>query len=116
VDAEDEPAYVAAIESTGPRLRSREPGHRYFRPQPGTDRLVQVHVCNAGSAWERAHLLFPAYLRAHPAEAAAYARLKQVLATSFRDDRIGYTQAKGPFIAETLELGARWADEAGWEP
>lgn len=115
-DVDDESAYVVAIESTGPRLRSREPGHRYFRPPPGMDRLVQVHVCAAGSEWERVHLLFPAYLRAHPERAASYARLKQDLAAAFPHDRIGYTEAKGPFIEETLAMAAEWAARTGWRP
>jgi GrpB-like predicted nucleotidyltransferase (UPF0157 family) len=115
-DVEDESAYVAAIESTGMRLRSREPGHRYFRPPPGIDRVVQIHVCAVGSDWERVHILFPAYLRANPARAAAYARLKRDLAAAFPDDRIGYTDAKGPFIEETLVMAATWAARTGWRP
>ena len=80
------------------------------------DRLVQIHVCAVGSEWERVHLLFPAYLRAHPARAAAYATLKRDLASEFRDDRIGYTEAKGPFIEETLAMAASWAARTGWRP
>ena len=103
-DVEDEDSYVPAIESLGLRLRSREPGHRYFRPPPGMSRDVQVHVCQAGGQWERDHLLFRDYLRAHPDRAAAYGALKTDLAARYPEDRIGYNLAKGPFIAETLRL------------
>jgi GrpB-like predicted nucleotidyltransferase (UPF0157 family) len=41
-------------------------------------------------------LLFRDYLRAHPAAAAEYEAKKRTLAVHFRDDRHGYTQAKGP--------------------
>jgi GrpB-like predicted nucleotidyltransferase (UPF0157 family) len=111
---EDEVAYRSAIESIGVGLRMREQGHRYFRPPPPFPRVVQVHVCEAGSSWERDHLLFRDYLRAHPERAVAYAALKHRLAPQFGLDRIGYTLAKEPFIRETLELAERWAAGAGW--
>ncbi len=79
-------------------------------------RVVQVHVCTAGGQWERDHLLFPAYLRAHRARADAYAELKRDLAEQFSDDRIGYAHAKGSFVEETLRLAELWAQETGWLP
>ncbi len=103
-DVQDEGSYVPAIELLGPRLRSREPGHRYLRPPPGMARDVQVHVCQAGGEWERDHLRFRDYLRTHPDRAAAYGALKIDLAARYPQDRIGYAEAKGPFIAETLRL------------
>jgi GrpB-like predicted nucleotidyltransferase (UPF0157 family) len=115
-DVDDEPAYRPGIESLGPKLRSRERGHRYFRPPPGMDRVVQIHVCAAGSEWERAHLLFPAYLRAHPEHANAYADLKRQLASRFPNDRIGYADAKGPFIDEILRNAENWASATDWRP
>jgi GrpB-like predicted nucleotidyltransferase (UPF0157 family) len=115
-DVEDEPAYLAAIESTGVQLRLREQGHRYLRPPPDRPREVHVHVCGAGSAWERDHLLFRDYLQAHPAARLAYAELKQDLAQRYPDDRLAYTDAKSAFILDALDDAAAWATRAGWRP
>jgi GrpB-like predicted nucleotidyltransferase (UPF0157 family) len=115
-DVDDETAYRDAIERQGFALRYREVGHRYFRPPPGLPRLWQVHVCTVGSEWERTHLLFRDYLRAHPDRASSYARLKRRLARRFAIDRIGYTDAKGLFIEKTLGLAEGWADRIGWRP
>ena len=101
-DVEHEATYVAGIESLGLSLRSREPGHRYFRPPAGDPRSVHVHVCDTGSAWERDHLLFRDYLRARGEVRDAYANLKTELAKSYRDDRLAYTEAKTLFILDAL--------------
>jgi GrpB-like predicted nucleotidyltransferase (UPF0157 family) len=113
-DPEDESSYRWSIETLGFGLRWREPGHRYFRPTPGLPRLAQVHVCSAGSSWERDHILFRDYLRAHPQHAAEYAALKMELAARDAADRIAYTDAKGPFIVETLDRAEAWAARIGW--
>lgn len=113
-DVEAEDGYVAGLESLGVSLRMREPGHRYFRPPPGEPRIVQIHVCAAGSDWERAHLLFRDYLRSHPGARDAYRTLKLELADRYRNDRIAYNEAKTGFILDTLELAGRWAAETGW--
>ena len=113
-DIEDEDAYRPALEALGWPMRSREPGHRYFRTPRGVRPRIQIHVCEAGSDWEREHVLFRDYLRAHPEEAAAYGRLKRDLATRYRGDRLAYTEAKTPFIRTALAHADRWAGEAGW--
>ena len=113
-DLEAEAAYVPAIESLGLALRSRDALHRYFRPPPPKNRDVQVHVCARGSAWERDHLLFRDYLRAHEDAATAYGRLKTSLARRHRDDRLAYTDAKTEFILDALEVAATWASRVGW--
>jgi GrpB-like predicted nucleotidyltransferase (UPF0157 family) len=56
-DLEDERAYVDRIERSGVQLRSRDSDHRYFRPPPGRPHDCHVHVCHAGGAWERDHLV-----------------------------------------------------------
>lgn len=111
-DVEDEGAYKNAIESQGLGLRWIEPAHRYFRPPPRVPRLFHVHVCSAGSDWERAHLLFRDYLRAHPKVAAEYEHLKRRLATEHRDERIAYTDAKGPFVEDVLRRAGEWELQA----
>lgn len=108
-DVEDEAAYKPPIEAQGFELRWTEPGHRYFRPPPGLPRLWQVHVCSVGSEWQRVHLLFRDYLRAHADVAAQYETLKRRVAADNRDDRIAYTDAKGPFIDDVVRRAEEWA-------
>ena len=115
-DVEDTDAYRAQIEERGFALRYIEPGHRYFRPPPGTPRDFQVHVCQSGSDWERDHLLFRDFLRAHPGEAAEYGRMKMRIADRRRNERITYNDEKQPFILAVLEAAETWARETGWRP
>lgn len=115
-DVDDEPAFTPAIESLGWQLRMREPGHRFFRRPAGQPRDVHVHVYTAGGGWERSHLPFRDYLRAHPERAQAYDGLKRGLAARYRDDRWAYTEGKTPFMEETTLLAEAWAIEAGWSP
>lgn len=115
-DVDDEAAYNQSIEAQGFELRWIEPGHRYFRPPHGLPRLWQVHVCSAGSDWERVHLLFRDFLRAHPEAATEYEALKRKLAADHRDDRIAYTDAKGPFIEGVAGGAEKWAKAVGWSP
>jgi GrpB-like predicted nucleotidyltransferase (UPF0157 family) len=113
-DVEDEISYVPAIEELGVSLRFREPEHRYFRPAGDQPRTVQIHVCTAGGAWEREHLLFRDYLRADPQARAAYARLKHDLGKRYRDDRLAYNEGKTGFVLDTLEHARTWAERTGW--
>lgn len=113
-DVDNEEAFVPAVESLDMPLRGREPGHRYFRPPAGEPRLAQIHVCDAGSAWESDHLLFRDYLREHSAGRDAYAALKEELANRYPDDRLAYNEAKTGFILDTLEDARLWADAVGW--
>lgn len=113
-DLDDEAAYVPRIEPLGFGLRYRAPYWRYFRPPPGMPRVYQVHVWAAGSAWERDHLLFRDYLRAHPRRGEEYAGLKRELAVRHREDRIAYNDAKTDFIRETLRRAEAWARSTGW--
>jgi GrpB-like predicted nucleotidyltransferase (UPF0157 family) len=112
-DPEGEQRYVPTLEACGLTLRLREPGHRYFRPPADRPRDVHVHVCEAGSAWERGHLLFRDYLRAHPAARDAYAELKRELAQRYPNDRLAYTDAKSAFIIDALDAARDWAVRTG---
>lgn len=112
-DVEDEDAYRPAIEALGAPMRLREPEHRYF-PTADSPRTAQVHVCNAGGAWEREHLLFRDYLRGQPQARAAYARLKRELAARYPDDRLAYNEGKTGFILDTLDAAREWAERTGW--
>ena len=114
VDLEDEAVYRPGIEALGIPLRSRDSMHRYFRPPPGKPRVVQIHVCSVGSAWERDHLLFRDYLRTHPDARDDYGALKMALAVEYRDDRPAYTDAKTEFIIGALDQARTWAGRTGW--
>ena len=57
-----------------------------------------MHVCEAGSDWERRHLAFRDVLRADPAVAQEYAALKRDLAMRHGNDVESYADAKTGFI------------------
>jgi GrpB-like predicted nucleotidyltransferase (UPF0157 family) len=116
LDIEKERHYRPQIEGAGFPLRSREPGHRYFRTVKGAARRVHIHVCEAGSEWERDHLLFRDYLRAHPDEGRRYAALKERLARIYANDRLAYTEGKTPFIRDVIAAAEDWAARTGWVP
>lgn len=115
-DVEAEDAYCEAIEELGFELRWTEPGHRYFRPPPGLPRLHQIHVCSYGSPWERVHVLFRDYLRAHPDVAARYVAMKRDVAAQHPGDRVAYNDAKAPFIDATIRDAEKWAATTAWSP
>jgi GrpB-like predicted nucleotidyltransferase (UPF0157 family) len=77
---------------------------------------VHIHVCNAGSAWERRHILFVAYLRQDATARDEYLRAKELAAARWADDRIAYTEAKDEVIASILERAQAWAARTGWSP
>ncbi|MFI5659864.1 GrpB family protein [Streptomyces sp. NPDC051684] len=112
-DADDEDAYLVALGSAGYVLRVRQTGHRMVRTP---DLGVQVHICTAGSEWERRHLLFRDWLRKDTADRAAYGRHKQRLAEQDWPDMNAYAAAKGPLIAEIGERAEAWARATGWTP
>lgn len=110
----DERLYVNRLERAGVQLRSRDEFHRYFRPPPGKPRDVHVHVCEAGSPWEREHLLFRDYLRKDPDARNAYGETKRVAAGVWADDGWGYTDAKAQIVLDILAEAKRWARSTGW--
>ncbi len=113
-DVADESDYVPAIELAGVAFRSRDDRHCYFRPAGDLPRDIQVHVCAAGSAWERQHLLFRDYLRSVVVARDAYARLKRGLSERHRQDRIAYNEAKTDFILEAMADAEAWATRTRW--
>jgi len=110
-------AYRDPLERLGFVYRSGNPDltKRYFREAPGT-RRTHLHVRRAGSWSEQFSLLFRDYLRTQEADAREYAALKYRLAAQFGDDRVGYTEAKGPFIWEIMRKADGWAQQIGWAP
>jgi GrpB-like predicted nucleotidyltransferase (UPF0157 family) len=107
-DIGQESSYVPPLTTLDLQLRSRDDLHRYFRPVVGRPRDVHVHVCPLRSEWERDHLLFRDYLRAHPDARDAYAATKRAAALTWFDDRVGYTDAKSEIILDILDAARQW--------
>jgi GrpB-like predicted nucleotidyltransferase (UPF0157 family) len=116
-DFEPLEAFKQPLEWLGYVYRADNPERtkRYFREPPGR-RRTHVHVRRAGSFSEQWALLFRDYLRAHPETVAEYEAVKRRLARRFRDDRHGYTNAKGPFLWEVIRRADDWAQAQGWLP
>jgi GrpB-like predicted nucleotidyltransferase (UPF0157 family) len=110
-DVEDDELYLRPLAACGYELRVREPDHRMVRT-PALD--VQVHICQAGSQWERRHLLFRDWLIADDSDRAAYAALKTQLAGQTWNDMNEYADAKGPLIAGIMARAEAWAASSGW--
>ena len=110
-------AFRMPLERLGYVYRADNPERtkRYFREPPGR-RRTHVHVRRAGSFSEQWALLFRDYLRVRREVAAEYAALKRRLAAQFRDDRRGYTRAKGPFLWAIIRRADEWAQAQGWQP
>ena len=109
-----EPRYIPQLEAIGLVLRSRDELHRFLRPSAGQPREVHVHVCAAGGQWERDHLLFRDYLRAHPGACFRYAEVKRASVRRWADDGWAYTDAKTGIILDILEQAENWATATGW--
>jgi putative glutamine amidotransferase len=95
-------AYVEAFERLGYRhaIDPWRDDHEYFSCDLDGSRKFHIHVCPAGSDWERRHLVFRDWLRAHPEDSAAYADLKRSLARDHPRDIMAFVDAKTPFIRE----------------
>lgn len=115
-DPGHEPSYVPPLQAIGLVLRSRDELHRFFRPPAGQPHEVHVHVCAAGGQWERDHLLFRDYLRAHPAACLRYAEAKRASVRRWSDDGWAYTEAKTGVILDVLEQAEDWAVATNWAP
>jgi GrpB-like predicted nucleotidyltransferase (UPF0157 family) len=74
------------------------PERRYFFKGSCAEDAFHLHVVEKDTPFWRRHIAFRDYLRAHPAEMQAYARLKIDLADQYQADRSGYTDAKTAFI------------------
>jgi len=98
-DVEEEAIYLPALERAGYRLRVREAGHRMLRTP---DRGVHVHVCTAGSEWERRHLRFRDRLRQSAEDRALYEATKRRLAEHEWDNHNDYAAAKSSVIIEIM--------------
>lgn len=109
-DVEDDARYVPVLEAAGYELRVREHGHRMLRR--GAE--VHVHVCTAGSDWERRHVLFRDWLRTDVTDRERYATAKRELASRDWKTMNHYADAKSAIIGEIMERAERWARATGW--
>jgi GrpB-like predicted nucleotidyltransferase (UPF0157 family) len=109
--------YRVPLERLGYVFRADNPERtkRYFREPHGAPR-THIHVRRIGSWAEQFALLFRDYLRAHSEDAQRYEAFKRGLAERYRQDRHGYTDAKGPFIWEIMRRADRWSQQVGWVP
>ena len=73
------------------------PGRRYFR-KGGDHRTHHIHAFASGDPNIDRHLAFRDYLRAHPAVAQEYGRVKEESARRSNNDIEDYCDAKDPFI------------------
>lgn len=84
------------------------PGRRYLR-RGGDERTHQVHIFAAGDEDNiRRHLAFRDYMRAHPEEREAYARLKKALAARFPYDIGAYCDGKEAFVRDREAKALAW--------
>lgn len=109
VDREED--YLPDLIEACYQLRVREPGHRMVRTP---DLGVHVHVCTAGSDWERCPLLFRDWLRHDESDRAAYNSLKNRLAQEHWPDMNAYAEAKSALISEIAARAEKWARRSGW--
>jgi GrpB-like predicted nucleotidyltransferase (UPF0157 family) len=77
------------------------PGREAFRP-PASTIYHHLYLVTRGSQAHRDHMDLRDFLRAHPGEAARYARLKHQLAPLVQTDRTAYVTGKANLIAELL--------------
>ena len=93
-------AYLPVLHGLGYRtvLDPSDPDHEFASLDLDGQRCFHVHLCLAGSRFERRHLAFRDWLRTHPEDAAAYGELKRELAATHPNDVHTYTEAKTGFI------------------
>jgi GrpB-like predicted nucleotidyltransferase (UPF0157 family) len=112
-DVEQESSYLQPLLAAGYLLRVRESGHRMFRT---AELDVHIHVCDAGSDWERRHLLLRDWLRRSADDRDAYAALKTELQREGWETMNHYADAKTVLISEMTARADAWAAAIGWSP
>lgn len=109
LDREDD--YRPALESLGySYLKDAAPEHRFFHGVAGAGTGVHIHVCAAGSPWERRHVAFRDYLQRRPQVATMYGRVKQDAAAKNPLDRQAYWAAKSSLVRSIERDALRWTE------
>ena len=99
-------ARIPALQARGyryvPEFERAMPDRRYFTRSDGQPGNFHLHAVALDSPFWRSHLAFRDALRADPALAASYWKLKQRLAARHPNDRAAYADGQGAFIHEVL--------------
>ncbi|MGH8773660.1 MAG: dephospho-CoA kinase [Jiangellaceae bacterium] len=103
----------ASSDASHPSDPDPERWHKRMHGSADPGRVVHLHVREAGSPGRRYALLFRDWLRAEPAEAAAYEAEKLRLAAA-HETAAAYADAKEPWFLATLPRAETWADRTGW--
>lgn len=82
------------------------PGRIYLRRRAHTSYNIAMTV-EGGKFWST-QMIVRDFLRAHPAEAAAYSESKRVTYAGGSRLFSTYSQAKGPFLAGLIERADQW--------
>ncbi|SFF31720.1 GrpB protein [Paenibacillus algorifonticola] len=82
-------------------------GRRYFT-KGGFNRTHHVHMYQSGHKNISQHLVFKAYLLAHPEEAGSYGALKLKLAKQFPDHTHYYQAGKKSYVDALMGRAAQW--------
>ena len=85
--------------------------NRRFFQKGGNHRSHHVHIFEKGNQEIQRHLNFRDYLRAHPAKAKQYSKLKEKLAEKYPYNVDKYIEGKNDFIKEIDSEAAKWAAE-----
>lgn len=124
LEAADAPEFVEVMAAAG---FVRPPGVWYDNGKDGSPwpkrfhascdpgRVANVHVREVGSPGWAWALLFRDWLRADPAERAAYATMKTDLAAGVASVD-AYADAKEPWFHAADARARAWAERTGWEP
>jgi len=108
-ESNNEPQYVAALETAGYRLHLREPGwyeHRMFK---GPENRVNLHVFSSGCPEIERMVRFRNWLRVSKDDRELYARTKQALAEREWKYTQNYADAKSAVIKEIMSRAGRAA-------
>lgn len=99
---------IKSLESLGYRYFGEYsiPGRHFFRK--GKPPTHHIHWVETGSDFWDTQLLFRDYMRAHPADAQKYEKLKKGLAKKYEHDRDKYTLAKTEFIVGINKKAKEW--------
>jgi GrpB-like predicted nucleotidyltransferase (UPF0157 family) len=114
------PAVWAARDELRPRLvalgyedlgEAGVPGRLFFRRRTALRAFDLALVEEGGQAWREA-LALRGYLRAHPDDAAAYARAKREAIGGGARTPLAYAAAKAGAVRALLDRALAWADRA----
>jgi GrpB-like predicted nucleotidyltransferase (UPF0157 family) len=80
------------------------PQRRFFRKGQWRAGTHHLHIYEYNSEFWINNILFRNYLNDYPNTKIQYNQLKRDLAVKYEYDRVGYTNAKAPFISSVIKL------------